>query len=110
MVDYTCGICGTQYTKLDNYVKCVTKCGAELKAVREEEAKKKRLEEINMALNKVKQAKSYYEEQLALFAEKYPEEYMLNFGIKDIEKNANDDLWEDPESIWLANFLKTIKI
>lgn len=90
MNEYVCGICGTGYYDVDSYMKCVNKCGAELKAQKEAEEKQKRMEEVNAALNKVKQAKAYYEEQMALFETKYPEEYKMNFGARDTEKNAND--------------------
>lgn len=96
MKEYVCGICGTCYYDLDSYMKCVTKCGSELKAKKEAEEKQKRMEEVNAALNKVKQAKAYYEEQLALFETKYPEEYTMNFGVRDTEKNANEkDAWDE---------------
>ena len=99
MKEYVCGICGTSYYDLDSYMKCVTKCGSELKAQKEAEEKQKRMEEVNAALNKVKQAKAYYEEQMALFEEKYPEEYKMNFGARDTERNALEDDLGD----WLAD-------
>lgn len=82
MKNYTCGICGTEHKNRDSYLKCVTNCVAKEK-IAESEAKKKRLEEVNAALSKVKAAKSYYEEQLVLFKEKYPEEYKMNFGTEN---------------------------
>ena len=90
MSEFVCGICGKGYYDVESYMKCVSKCGAELKAKKEAEEKQKRMEEVNAALNKVKQAKAYYEEQLALFETKYPEEYKMNFGVRDTEKNANE--------------------
>lgn len=77
MKNYICAICGTEHYDLDSYLKCVAKCGEEIKA----KDKQKRIEEVNAALNRVKQAKEYYEEQLKQFNEKYPEEYELNFGL-----------------------------
>ena len=93
MKNYTCAICGMEHFTLDGYLACVSKCGEELKKQKEN----KRLEEVNAALNRVKQAKDYYEKQLVEFKEKYPEEYKLNFGTKDTEKcnckhkSANND-------------------
>lgn len=84
--NYICSLCGRTHYDLDDYLKDVTRCGAELKAREEEEKNKKRLAEINAAINGVKQAKAYYEEQLAKFKEKYPEEYKLNFVYGDTEK------------------------
>lgn len=96
MNEFVCGICGTGYYDVDSYMKCVSKCGAELKAQKEAEERQKRMEEVNAALNKVKQAKAYYEEQLKLFEVKYPEEYAMNFGVRDTEKNANEkDAWDE---------------
>ena len=89
MKEYVCNICGKVYYDVDSYFDCVSNCRKSLKA----EEKQKRLEEINAALNKVKQAKAYYEEQLALFKTKYPEEYDFNFGT-----TQEDD--------WLADFTK----
>lgn len=86
---YKCDLCKTEHHNLDDYLKCVASCGAATKAKLEAEEKQKRLEEINIALNKVKQAKAYYEEQLKLFETKYPEEFKMNFGVRDTEKNAN---------------------
>lgn len=87
---YTCGICGKEHIGLDAYLECVTKCGEKLKKEREDEKAKKYLEEVNVALNGVKQAKIYYEQKLKEFKERYPEEYKLNFeGIATNEKNAS---------------------
>ena len=85
MKKYTCGICGKEHTYLDDYLKCVANCGEAIKL----EENKKRMEEMNIEINRVKQAKKYYEEQLANFKEKYPEEYKLNFGK---EENKNEDV------------------
>ena len=79
---YKCAICGNEYNGLDEYMECVKQCGAKLKEKEEAEKTQKRMEEINAALNRVKQAKTYFENQLAQFKEKYPVEYDLNFGDK----------------------------
>lgn len=90
MKTYTCAICGKEHEDRDRYLACVTNCIAKEK-IAESEAKKKRLEEVNVALSKVKAAKAYYEEQLAEFEEKYPEEYKMNFGARDTEKCDDDE-------------------
>lgn len=77
---YICGICGKEHIGLDAYLECVAKCGEKLKKEREAEKEKKHAEEVNAALNGVKQAKIYYEQKMKEFKEKYPEEYKLNFG------------------------------
>jgi hypothetical protein len=87
---YVCGLCGKTHYELDDYLACVARCGAELKAREEAEAKQKHLEEVNAALNGIKQARSYYEDLLYKFKEKYPEEYKLNFGHLDTEECGAD--------------------
>lgn len=77
---YTCGICEKEHIRLEDYLKCVYMCGEKLKKEQEEIELKKRAEELNIAISKVKAAKAYYEQQLNDFKEKYPEEYELNFG------------------------------
>lgn len=89
MKTYTCGVCGTEHVNVNDYAICVSKCVEELKQKQEAEKKRKRLEEVNAALNKLKAAKAYYEEQLDIFKEKYPEEYKLNFGAIDTEEDVN---------------------
>lgn len=96
MKEYVCNICGKVYYDVDSYFNCVNNCCKEVK----ENAKQKRLEEINAALNKVKQAKAYYEEQLALFKTKYPEEYDYNFGTERTTCVKDNDDVDD----WLAEF------
>ena len=91
MKNYTCGICGKEHFSLEGYLHCVFTCGTEEKAKMEREEKQKRMEEVNAALNKVKQAKAHYEEQLASFKAKYPEEYKMNFVDKDIKNNDWDE-------------------
>lgn len=83
MKNYVCGICGKKYESLDYYLACVAKCGEKLKAEQKAEAEKERLEKVNAALNRIKEAKKYWEDQLDKFKEEYPEEYELNFGKKD---------------------------
>lgn len=85
---YVCGLCGKTHTDLDEYMNCVLKCGEKLKELEKEEKEKKRLIELNSALNGVKQAKDYYEQKLNEFKEKYPEEYELNFGSEDCHGNC----------------------
>jgi predicted nucleic acid-binding Zn ribbon protein len=85
---FTCAICGTEYKTLEDYMACVSECGEIMKAKQKAEDEKKRLEKMNSALNAVKQAKKYYEEQLAKFEKEYPEEYKLNFG--ESHKCSND--------------------
>lgn len=77
---YVCDLCGKTHYELDEYVKCVVECGEKLKKLEEEEKNKKYLEELNAAINGVKQAKVYYEQKLDEFKEKYPKEYELNFA------------------------------
>ncbi len=101
---YKCGICGTGHENLDDYIKCVTSCAEELKQKEEAEAKQKRIEEVNAALSKVKAVKAYYQEQLDIFKEKYPEEYRLNFfneGVNECPydcKGMSDDNQSDSTS------------
>ena len=91
---YVCSICGKGYDDLALYVDCVKNCGYELekklKKEKEEAAKreaesKKRAEEVNAALNGVKQAKAYLEQKMNEFKEKYPEEYRMNFGATECD-------------------------
>ena len=100
MKEYVCNICGKVYYDVDSYFNCVSNCCKEVK----ESAKQKRLEEINAALNKVKQAKAYYEEQLDLFKTKHPEEYNYNFGTVQ-----SSDAEDDDSNDWLAEFDKVPK-
>lgn len=97
--NFVCSICGASHNDLDTYLKCVSKCGANLKAKKAAEEKQKRLEKVNAALNRVKEAKKYYEEQLEKFEKEYPEEYKLNFGkntcrCKDSDKNTKSETVE----------------
>ena len=75
---FKCSICGKDFTDIDNYVKHVSKCAEEHKKKETEN-----LQKLNDDLNRVKAAKTYYEEQLAKFKEEHPEAYELNFGSKD---------------------------
>lgn len=88
--NYVCGLCGKTHYELDEYLACVAKCGAELKAREEAEAKQKHLEEVNSALNGIKEAKKYYEDLMAKFKMNFPEEYILNFGHLDTEKCGSE--------------------
>jgi DNA-directed RNA polymerase subunit RPC12/RpoP len=92
MKNYVCSICGEKYESLDDYLACVAKCGEKLKAEQKAEAEKERLEKVNAALNGIKEAKKYYEDQLEKFKEDYPAEYKLNFGDRDTYnfKDVND--------------------
>lgn len=106
--NYICGICGRSYTDLEEYLDCVSRCGKKLKKEREEAESKKRLEELNSAINRVKQAKDYYEGLLKDFKEKYPKEFELNFGNlgseckKSISTKAKDVSADKPKSIELS--------
>lgn len=94
---YVCDLCGKTHYELDGYVKCVVECGEKLKKLEEEEKNKKYLEELNAAINGVKQAKVYYEQKLNEFKEKYPAEYELNFASEscdcpsDCKGHCSDD-------------------
>lgn len=93
--NYVCGICGKEYFDLDAYMKCVSKCGENAKATLKAEAEKARLEKLNADLNKVKEAKKYYEEQLAWFKSEYPEEYKFNFGGHTCKCSKSKDTKSD---------------
>lgn len=87
MEKYVCDICGSSYTDLDEYLACVSSCCKKKKEeARKKEESRKHMEEVNAALNGVKQAKAYYDQKLSEFKEKYPEEYKLNFGEKESVK------------------------
>ena len=102
---YVCSICEKEYNNLDDYLKCVSTCGTKLKKEQEAEIAKKYAEEVNAAINKVKSAKDYYEQQLKEFKEKYPNEYKLNFGKHTCScnshtcncKNESDSIKQDTE-------------
>ena len=91
---YVCSICGKTHYDLGEYVDCVTRCSEQLKKVQKDAEEKKRLEELNAAINRVKQAQVYFEQQLNEFKEKYPAEYELNFV-----KNYNDNCSCDSSSV-----------
>jgi hypothetical protein len=96
---YICEFCQTAHETLDDYMTCVAKCGEDWKAKKAAEEKQKRLEEVNASLNRIKEAKKYYEEQLEKFEKEYPEEYKLNFGkntcrCKDSDKNTKSETVE----------------
>ena len=104
---YVCGLCGTTHYDLDDYLNCVARCGKELKQREEAEKKRKRLEEVNAAISKLKAAKNYYQEQLDDFREKYPEEYRLNFFNEGVNECPYDckGFTEDED-----DFSKTINV
>lgn len=83
---FVCGICGKTINDLDEYVAHVKECGAKLKAEKDQKA----LAELNAAINKVKAAKTYYEQCLQEFKEKYPNEYELNFGTPNKASNKDN--------------------
>lgn len=94
---YVCDLCKKTHTNLDDYLDCVFTCGEYLKQERKEKEQREYREKLYAEINKVKQAKKYYEEQLADFKAKYPKEYELNFategGSKDaVTKVMNTDL------------------
>ena len=101
---YKCGICGKTYETLDAYMDCVAHCGAELKKKEEAENAQKRIEEVNAALNRVKEAKKYFEDQLKQFQEKYPEEYDLNFGSSNKKKLSTDNTGIKSEKVKKENY------
>lgn len=118
MNKYICSICGKGYNDLSLYLNCVRDCGYELekklKKEKEEAAKreaesKKCAEEVNAALNGIKQAKAYYEQKLNEFKEKYPEEYVMNFGndeLNDVYGNRHDEDYDpcaDYDGCWSDN-------
>jgi len=78
--NYVCGICGTNHEYLEDYLDCVNHCGKKVREEMRAKAEKERMEKVNAALNGVKQAKAYYEEQLAKFKNEFPDEYKMNFG------------------------------
>lgn len=103
---YTCGICGQKFDEVLEYGTHVSKCVERLKKKEEAEKEQKRMEELNAALNRVKEAKKYFEDQLDQFKEKYPEEYELNFVTKkkfNIDKDVKSEKVKkenyNPESI-----------
>ena len=98
---FVCSICGSEHTDLTSYMNCVTTCCERVKKEKEAEAKK-RTEEVNAALNGIKQAKAYWEQKLKEFKEKYPEEYEMNFGTRCSCKNNLDveDYWDGGDEDW----------
>lgn len=85
---FKCSICGREYDNVNDFLKCVTSCAAEVKR-KEKEESEQRLAEINAAINGVKQAKAYYNQKLKEFKEKYPKEYELNFGNEKCKSNCD---------------------
>ena len=87
---YKCEICKKEYDNVWDYANCVSKCSKELRIKEEAEKERKRLEEVNGALNRLKAVKKNYEYLLADFEKKYPEEYKMNFGAKDTEECSSN--------------------
>lgn len=85
MSKFTCSICGKGFNNVFDYASHVSKCAEDYK--KKEEAD---LQKMNDDLNRVKAAKSYYEDQLAKFKENYPEAYELNFGKEKTCKCHNN--------------------
>lgn len=79
MKKYVCSICGNEYDNLTAYMACVSKCGETLIQEQKEEEQKKRLEEVNAGLNRIKEAEKYLAEVKKDFKDKFPKEYELNF-------------------------------
>jgi hypothetical protein len=84
MSKFKCGICGKEFDDIDQYVNHVSKCAAEHKKKEADD-----LQKMNDDLNRVKAAKTYYEEQLAKFKENYPDAYELNFPEKKAKFTSN---------------------
>lgn len=94
--EFKCSICGQVMDNLDDYVTHVKDCVDREKA----EQSRKYLEEVNAAIKKVKTAKSYYEECLNEFKDKYPKEYELNFAnesamVSDNQTKTVDELFAE---------------
>ena len=86
--EYKCDICGNTVNGLDSYVKHVKLCADSKKARLQAKKEKEYLDQLNAAINKVKQAKSYYRDCLKEFREKYPKEYEVNFGERNCEDHS----------------------
>ena len=119
---YVCEICKNEHSDVISYINCVTACGEKLKKEREEAEAKKYIEEVNAALNRIKEAEKYLKEVKKEFKEKYPREYELNFGenmkspdyekVKAVSKDevekdngTLEDLLNDPHTRYLARML-----
>lgn len=83
MKEYTCSICGRQYSELDKYIECVAECGKKIK-------ENKKNEEINAAFNRVRQAEKYFKEQKDSFKKKFPEAYEFTFGKDSAKETVSD--------------------
>lgn len=99
---FICSICKSEHTDLTSYMNCVTTCCERVKKENAEAEAKKRAEEVNAALNGIKQAKAYWEQKIEEFKEKYPEEYEMNFGTRCYCKNNLDDehYWDEGDEDW----------
>ena len=80
---YVCSICGKEYDNLTAYMACVSKCGEIILQEQKEAEQKKRLEEVNAYLNRIKEAEKYLADIKKEFKNKFPEEYELNFPKKE---------------------------
>jgi DNA gyrase/topoisomerase IV subunit A len=91
---FVCGICGKTVNGLDEYLEHIKACGDKLRAQEDAEKEKKRLEEMNKELSKIKAAKEYYEDLMKNFKKVYPKEYDMNFGANpnkdDSSKTSKD--------------------
>lgn len=81
MTKFVCSICGKEYDNLTAYMACVSKCGEALLQKQKEAEQKKRLEEVNAGLNRIKEAEKYLKDVKEEFKNKFPKEYDLNFGV-----------------------------
>ena len=88
---YICSICGGKYNELNSYLNCVNNCCKKVEKEKKELEDKKRAEEINAALYKIKQAKLKYELLLEEFRADYPEEFEINFGSIQHDLDAEPD-------------------
>lgn len=86
--EFKCDICGNTVNGLDSYVEHVKICADAKKARLKAKKEKEYLDQLNAAINKVKQAKAYYRDCLKEFGEKYPKEYEVNFGGCNCEDHS----------------------
>ena len=108
--NFICNICGSKHTDLTSYMKCVNSCYEKVKKEEKEAEAKKRAEEINVALNGIKQAKAYYEQKLNEFKEKYPAEYEMNFGSNDKSCSCGGNCKCEEDPLKVENKMKDIAI
>ena len=82
---YICGFCGAAYNDITEYMQCVCSCHDKFKKKEEAEKEKKRIEEINTYIKKIKNMRRDLNSLELDFYKKYSEEYELNFGTKKPE-------------------------